>query len=140
MEKTNFSTEKLLRGYLQTFQKNLKADTIIEYFVPSGTKDSQKIKRASISLQVLVSHFSTSYQPQDDSKLDSKQQTYLLTTIQKFIISLLKSYTIQDFYDAILKNEEVELRERYSQWKELIGLICSIPERSANLMALDQKL
>src|SRR4051812_14071633 len=86
MEETKFSTEKLLRGYLQTLQKNLKDDTIMEHFVPSGTKNSQKIKRASISLQVLVSHFSTSYQPHD-SKLDSKQQTYLLTTIQKFIVS-----------------------------------------------------
>ncbi|RIA99485.1 telomere length regulation protein [Glomus cerebriforme] len=138
MEETHVSTEKLLRSYLQTFQNNLKEnifknDAIMQYFVPSGTKNS---KRAKISLQVLVSHFSTSYQPQDD--LDSKQQTYLLTTIQMFIVSLLKSYTILDFFDVILKNEEVDLRVRYSEWKEFIRLICSIPERSANLMALDK--
>ncbi|UZO12358.1 uncharacterized protein OCT59_003897 [Rhizophagus irregularis] len=135
MEGTNFSTEKLLRGKLQTFQNDLKDNVAIkEYFVPTGTKNS---KRASISLKVLVSHFST-FQPQDDLKLDNKQQIYLLTTIQKFIISLLKGYTIQDFFDAILKNEEVDLRVRYSNWKDFISLICSIPERSANLMALDK--
>lgn len=135
MEGTNFSTEKLLRGKLQILQNDLKDnDAIKEYFVPSGTKNS---KRASISLKVLVSHFST-FQTQDDLKLDSKQQIYLLTTIQKFIISLLKGYTIQDFFDVILKNEEVDLRVRYSNWKDFISLICSIPERSANLMALDK--
>ncbi|CAB4424498.1 unnamed protein product [Rhizophagus irregularis] len=135
MEGTNFSTEKLLRGKLQTFQNDLKDNVAIkEYFVPTGTKNS---KRASISLKVLVSHFST-FQPQDDLKLDNKQQIYLLTTIQKFIISLLKGYNIQDFFDAILKNEEVDLRVRYSNWKDFISLICSIPERSANLMALDK--
>ncbi|GBB92380.1 hypothetical protein RclHR1_00200013 [Rhizophagus clarus] len=136
MEGTNFSTEKLLRGKLQTLQNDLKdQDAIKEYFVPEGTKNS---KRASVSLKVLVSHFSTTFQPQNDLKIDNKQQTYLLVTIQKFIISLLKGYTIQDFFDAILKNEEVDLRVRYSNWKDFISLICSIPERSANLMALDK--
>lgn len=136
MEGNNFSIEKLLRGKLLTLQNDLKDnDAIKEYFVPYETKDS---KRASISLKVLVSHFSTTFQPQNDLKLDNKQQTYLLKTIQKFIISLLKSYTIQDFFDAILKNEGVDLRVRYSNWKDFISLICSIPERSANLMALDK--
>jgi hypothetical protein len=136
MEGANFSTEKLLRSKLQALQNDLKDnDAIKEYFVPSGTKNS---RRASISLKVLVPHFSTTFQPQDDLKLDNKQQTYLLTAIQKFITLLLKDYTIQDFFDAILKNEEVDLRVRYSNWKDFISLLCSIPERSANLMALDK--
>ena len=55
MEETNISTEKLLHGYLQTIQKNLRDDDMImEYFVPSGTKNSQKIKRASISLYFMM--------------------------------------------------------------------------------------
>ncbi|EXX70410.1 Tel2p [Rhizophagus irregularis DAOM 197198w] len=112
MEGTNFSTEKLLRGKLQTFQNDLKDNVAIkEYFVPTGTKNS---KRASISLKVLIIN-------------------------NKFIyLQQFKSYTIQDFFDAILKNEEVDLRVRYSNWKDFISLICSIPERSANLMALDK--
>jgi len=135
-----FIIDNIIVNWFETLLRRKQSLLVMEYFVPEGTKNSQKIKRASISLQVLVSYFSTSYQSQDDLKLYQKHQTYLLTIIQKFIFSLLKSYSVHDFFDAILKNEEVDIRERCSEWKEFVGLICSIPERSANLMALNQNL
>ncbi|CAG8584745.1 4646_t:CDS:10, partial [Funneliformis caledonium] len=135
-----FIIDNIIINWSETLLRRQKDMLVMEYFVPKGTKNLQKIKRASISLQVLVSYFSTSYQSQNDLKIYQKHQTYLPTIIQKFVFSLLKSYSIQDFFDAILKNEEVDIRERYSEWKEFVGLICSIPERSANLMAFNQNL
>ncbi|CAI2169297.1 11878_t:CDS:10 [Funneliformis geosporum] len=135
-----FLIDNIIINWFETLLRKQKDMLVMEYFVPKGTKNLQKIKRASISLQVLVSYFSTSYQSQNDLKPYQKRQTYLATIIQKFIFSLMRNYSIQDFFDAILKNEDFDIRERYSEWKEFVGLICSIPERSANLMAFNQNL
>ncbi|CAG8781707.1 34324_t:CDS:1 [Racocetra persica] len=132
----SFILENIIINWFEILTRTQQQILVTEYFFPSGEKNLQKKTRACISLQILVSHFSVSRQK--NSQLEQRQQTHLLTIIKKFLISLLSTYSIGDFFDAILDNDDINLNERFLYWKEFVSLVCSIPEKAANLMVLNQ--
>ncbi|CAG8660591.1 13173_t:CDS:10 [Dentiscutata erythropus] len=132
----SFILENIISNWFEILTRSQQQMLVTEYFVPSGEKSLQKQTRACISLQVLVTHFSVS--SQQNSHLEQRQQIYLLMIIKKFLVSLFNTYSISDFFDAILSNEDINLNERFPYWKEFVSLVCSIPERTANLMVLNQ--
>ncbi|CAG8505030.1 17_t:CDS:10 [Cetraspora pellucida] len=132
----SFILENIIINWFEILTRSQQQMLVTEYFVPSGEKNLQKKMRASISLQILVSHFSVSHQT--NSQLEQRQQAHLLMIIKKLLISLLNTYSMSDFFDAILDNEDINFNERFLYWKEFVCLVCSIPEKAANLMALNQ--
>ncbi|CAG8572468.1 39378_t:CDS:10 [Gigaspora margarita] len=132
----SFILENIIINWFEILTRSQQQMLVTEYFVPSGDKNLQKQIRACISLQVLVTHFSVS--SQQNSQLGQKEQTHLLMIIKKLLVSLFNIYSMSDFFDAILSNDDINLNERFPYWKEFVGLVCSIPERAANLMVLNQ--
>ncbi|CAG8542229.1 9088_t:CDS:10, partial [Acaulospora colombiana] len=128
----NFIIENVIYEGFYAHTRSLQDKLVAEYFVPTGEKTGQKVRRASISLRVLVTHFSL-------SEVDRRQQgAHLLKLIQKLLISLLDAYTFEDLYEAIMNNAETSQSEKRAEWMEFVNLICSLPERSANLMMLSE--
>ncbi|CAG8459838.1 8936_t:CDS:10 [Acaulospora morrowiae] len=128
----SFIIENVLYEGFDARMRTQQDKLIVEYFIPTGEKNSQKLKRASISLRVLVTHFTL-------SEVDQRQQrAHQLVSIRKLIILLLRAYSFEEFYDAILNDAEIEQNEKRAEWVEFVNLICSVPERSANLMALKE--
>ncbi|RIB02021.1 hypothetical protein C2G38_2126283, partial [Gigaspora rosea] len=132
----SFILENIINNWFEILTRSQQQMLVTEYFVPSGEKNLQKQIRACISLQVLVTHFSVS--SQQNSHLEQKEQTHLLMIIKRLLVSLFNIYSMSDFFDAILSNEDINLNERFPYWKEFVSLVCSIPERAANLMILNQ--
>src|SRR4051812_48868267 len=94
-------------------------ELLIEDFVPSGVKDFQKKLKAKNSLKILVQY----QQPQS----------------QEFLYTLLKDYFLHDFFDAIMNKNDIDENDRFYEWKEFVSLICSIPDRCANMNLLIQE-
>lgn len=127
--------ESSLRSHLQSNQNEIKfLEQPLEYPENSSSnfleKNDQKIKGAYIALRESISHFTLS-----KDSLNNQRQ---ITSVLIYLGSLFSTYSLSNFYNAIMRDESIYQSERRTDWIEFVNFVCSAPERSANLIALDQ--
>ncbi|KAG9285721.1 hypothetical protein G9A89_002288 [Geosiphon pyriformis] len=132
-----FLLDKVVLNWFGTpfrLEKNIQ---FLEYFVPTGIKDLWKRKRAYFSLNILVSRLS--FTPNAEKSQEAQlRNIFLLNVTCTLLSNLLKLYLIHDFYEAIFFNVKANDSAKNEEWREFVSLFCSIPQRLANLMVLDE--